>query len=443
MSERQETRTLMDEYNALSRSTSYSDKLRAAAIQKDAEKDTAMAEIFRKLSAQLEFAAPDDEAVEETREELSKMIQARSRNKFMSYHELMFDEEVLALSGGEVTRASSVDFDLTEWVKDGLHDPAIFGGCGSIPYYDKDTGMFTPEKPFTLRFGHINLPCLIAPKTAAHDIALLTHLSDDDVNKIMSYQAYVQFNEDGSSEVLEAKEGDKLSGQANVLTGGEAIHELLVRLNLPDHPERITFKVLPVLPTACRPTGIIKGCWKYPISDLDDLYVQILNRVNRIKRLMPLDAPEVIMRNERRVLSEKIDMLFDAISEQASPKKSRKRPPNLRYLYLGTRHRIIGQEREPLVGDSEIIPWANYAGTIPVEMPDGSTTDMPMRDVLQRLGEASMEEMSNCDEDETDEENSNPSGDLLDAIQLAANEGSPLPKVKTDGKSFFAVSEVA
>ena len=76
-------------------------------------------------------------------------------------------------------------------------------------------------------------------------------------------------------------------------------------------------------------------------------------------------------------------------------------------------------------------------------MPDGNEADMPIRDILRKLGEVSLGEFDDNDEegDEGDEkEKERPATALLDAIQVAANEGEPLPKVKTDGEDFFAVS---
>lgn len=119
-------------------------------------------------------------------------------------------------------------------------------------------------------------------KNAVSDVASLTGKDSNDISKVIHCASYVKFNEDGSSEIVTDKEADKLWGQAELLTGGNAIHELLVRLNLPDHPERMAFKVLPVLPTAYRPLGIIEGCWKYGASDLNDAYRFVLQRVTRV-----------------------------------------------------------------------------------------------------------------------------------------------------------------
>ena len=276
-------------------------------------------------------------------------------------------------------------------------------------------------------------------KNAVSDVASLTGKDSNDISKVIHCASYVKFNEDGSSEIVTDKEADKLWGQAELLTGGNAIHELLVRLNLPDHPERMAFKVLPVLPTAYRPLGIIEGCWKYGASDLNDAYRFVLQRVTRINRLSPLNPPEVIMRNECRMLFEKIDALFDTIKDVIRSEKSNKNPSVLTNMYVATRHRIIGFERAPLIGDGQILPWANFSGTISVQMPDGSTEEMPIRKVLQRLGEASYVEFDSDEDD--DEGKSRPSTDLLDAIQLAANEGKPLPMVRIHGDGYYSAAE--
>lgn len=146
------------------------------------------------------------------------------------------------------------------------------------------------------------------------------------------------------------------------------------------------------------------------------------------------------MRNECRMLFEKIDALFDTIKDVIRSEKSNKNPSVLTNMYVATRHRIIGFERAPLIGDGQILPWANFSGTISVQMPDGSTEEMPIRKVLQRLGEASYVEFDS-DEDDDGEGKSRPSTDLLDAIQLAANEGKPLPMVRIHGDGYYSAAE--
>jgi len=75
-------------------------------------------------------------------------------------------------------------------------------------------------------------------------------------------------------------------------------------------PESMFFTVLPVVPPDLRPMVQLDG-GRYASSDLNDLYRRIINRNNRLKRLMELNSPEVIIRNEKRMLQEAVDALID------------------------------------------------------------------------------------------------------------------------------------
>ena len=68
--------------------------------------------------------------------------------------------------------------------------------------------------------------------------------------------------------------------------------------------------VIPVLPPDLRPLVPLEG-GRFATSDLNDLYRRVINRNNRLKRLMELNAPEIIIRNEKRMLQEAVDVLFD------------------------------------------------------------------------------------------------------------------------------------
>ena len=77
-----------------------------------------------------------------------------------------------------------------------------------------------------------------------------------------------------------------------------------------NHPEHMMLEVLPVLPPDLRPLVPLDG-GRFATSDLNDLYRRVINRNNRLKRLQDLNAPEIIIRNERRMLQEAVDALFD------------------------------------------------------------------------------------------------------------------------------------
>ncbi len=102
------------------------------------------------------------------------------------------------------------------------------------------------------------------------------------------------------------------------LTGSEAKRKKLAkRLNVVEafrdsgnRPEWMILEVIPVLPPDLRPLVPLEG-GRFATSDLNDLYRRVINRNNRLKRLLELDAPEIIIRNEKRMLQEAVDVLFD------------------------------------------------------------------------------------------------------------------------------------
>ena len=81
-------------------------------------------------------------------------------------------------------------------------------------------------------------------------------------------------------------------------------------VNSGNHPEWMVLKVLPVLPPDLRPLVPLDG-GRFATSDLNDLYRRVINRNNRLKRLLDLSAPDIIVRNEKRMLQESVDALLD------------------------------------------------------------------------------------------------------------------------------------
>ena len=81
-------------------------------------------------------------------------------------------------------------------------------------------------------------------------------------------------------------------------------------LSSKNKPEWMILKVLPVIPPELRPLVPLDG-GRFATSDLNDLYRRVINRNNRLKRLMDLKAPDIIVRNEKRMLQESVDALFD------------------------------------------------------------------------------------------------------------------------------------
>lgn len=96
-------------------------------------------------------------------------------------------------------------------------------------------------------------------------------------------------------------------------------------LNSGNRPEWMMITVLPVLPPDLRPLVALDG-GKFAVSDVNDLYRRVINRNSRLKRLLELDAPDIIIRNEKRMLQEAVDALFDNGRRANAVKGSNKRP---------------------------------------------------------------------------------------------------------------------
>ena len=209
------------------------------------------------------------------------------------------------------------------------------------------------------RMGHIDLAAPVAHiwylKSLPSRIGLLLDMSQRDLERVLYFDAYIVI-EPGLSPLL--KRGQLLSESAyikaletfgpeiDIRMGGESIYELLRTTDLPalelslqkqinasnsetikkklrkrlrlvqsfletnTQPQWMTLKVLPVLPPDLRPLVPLDG-GRFANSDLNELYRRVINRNNRTKRLLNLNAPEVVVRNELRLLQESVDALLD------------------------------------------------------------------------------------------------------------------------------------
>ena len=96
-------------------------------------------------------------------------------------------------------------------------------------------------------------------------------------------------------------------------------------MNLETDPEWMILEVLPILPPDLRPLVPLEG-GRFATSDLNDLYRRVINRNNRLKRLLDLNAPDIITRNEKRMLQESVDALLDNGRRGRAVTGSNKRP---------------------------------------------------------------------------------------------------------------------
>ncbi|MBK9636757.1 MAG: DNA-directed RNA polymerase subunit beta' [Bacteroidetes bacterium] len=146
------------------------------------------------------------------------------------------------------------------------------------------------------------------------------HLDDKDPNKFIA-----KMGADALFDLLSRLQLDELSfklrHQANTETSQQRKNEALKRLqvvesfrmangHIENHPEWMIVKVVPVIPPELRPLVPLDG-GRFATSDLNDLYRRVIIRNNRLKRLIEIKAPEVILRNEKRMLQEAVDSLFD------------------------------------------------------------------------------------------------------------------------------------
>jgi len=281
-------------------------------------------------------------------------------------------EKIKSWSWGEVTKPETINYRTFKPEKDGLFCAKIFGPindyeclCGKYKRM-KYRGIIcercgvevTKSKVRRERMGHILLASPVAHiwffKSPPSRIGLVLDLSIKDLEKVLYFESYIVLdpadtplkekqllNEEEFKDAQE-KYGDKF--EAGI--GAEAIKILLEKINIQKEAERLrklmkketsqqrrlryakrlrVFKalkrsgnrpewmvldVIPVIPPDLRPLVRLDG-GRFATSDLNDLYRRVINRNNRLKKLIELKAPELIIRNEKRMLQEAVDALFD------------------------------------------------------------------------------------------------------------------------------------
>jgi len=281
-------------------------------------------------------------------------------------------EMIRERSFGEVKKPETINYRTFKPERDGLFCAKIFGpvkdyecNCGKYKRM-KHRGIVCekcgveviPSKVRRERMAHIDLACPVAHiwflKSLPSRIGTLLDMTLKELEKVLYFEAYVVLDSaDTELEVgqilLEDKYHEHMaeySGQFVAGMGAEAIRELLAALDLEtiaqelriemreatseakkkktakrlkvvnaflrsnNRPEWMILETLPVLPPELRPLVPLDG-GRFATSDLNDLYRRVINRNNRLKRLMDLHAPEVIIRNEKRMLQEAVDALFD------------------------------------------------------------------------------------------------------------------------------------
>ena len=281
-------------------------------------------------------------------------------------------EKIMDWSHGEVKKPETINYRTFKPERDGLFCAKIFGpvkdfecNCGKYKRM-KHRGVVCEKcgveviqsKVRRERLGHIKLAAPVAHiwflKSLPSKIGAVLDLTLKQLEKILYFEQYavVESKEDsipvGSLLTEEKYRECKASfpGQFHVSIGAEAIRELLAKQDLValsaqlreemastssktkrqklykrlyvieafrdsgNKPEWMVLEVIPVLPPDLRPLVPLEG-GRFATSDLNDLYRRVINRNNRLKRLLELDAPDIIIRNEKRMLQEAVDVLFD------------------------------------------------------------------------------------------------------------------------------------
>ena len=162
-------------------------------------------------------------------------------------------------------------------------------------------------------------------------VKVMTTISEDEFLKIIDYDAASPFSvgmgAEAVTEVIKKVNLDKLAAKLReeiLETTGQRHIKATKRLRVVDgmrkagvSPFWMILKILPVLPPDLRPMVQLTG-GRFATSDLNDLYRRVINRNNRLKHLMDLGAPEIILRNEKRMLQEAVDSLIDATQRPSS-----------------------------------------------------------------------------------------------------------------------------
>jgi DNA-directed RNA polymerase subunit beta' len=281
-------------------------------------------------------------------------------------------EKIRSWSYGEVKKPETINYRTFKPERDGLFCAKIFGPvkdyeclCGKYKRL-KHRGVIcekcgvevTLSKVRRERMGHIELASPVAHiwflKSLPSRLGMVLDMTLRDIERVLYFEGFVVV-EPGMTPLNRGQlltEDDYLAkleeygDEFRALMGAEAVRELLRSLDLPAvvetlhadmgrtgsetklkklskrlkilegfqksgiKPEWMILEVLPVLPPELRPLVPLDG-GRFATSDLNDLYRRVINRNNRLKRLLELKAPEIIVRNEKRMLQESVDSLLD------------------------------------------------------------------------------------------------------------------------------------
>ena len=282
-------------------------------------------------------------------------------------------ERIRSWSYGEIKKPETINYRTFKPERDGLFCARIFGPikdyeclCGKYKRMkyrgiicEKCSVEVTLSKVRRERMGHIELASPVAHiwflKSLPSRIALLLDMTLKDIERVLYFENYIvtepglspleegqllseegfieaqdEYGEDAFEAMIGAEALKKMLSEIELEqereelrvdmkeTGSEAKRKKYVkRLKLVEsfiesgaRPEWMILEVIPVIPPELRPLVPLDG-GRFATSDLNDLYRRVINRNNRLKRLIELRAPDIIVRNEKRMLQEAVDALFD------------------------------------------------------------------------------------------------------------------------------------
>ncbi len=280
-------------------------------------------------------------------------------------------DQIREWSYGEVKKPETINYRTLKPEKDGLYCERIFGPqkdlechCGKykkIRYKGKvceRCGVEVTKKEVRReRMGHIELVAPVSHiwyfKGIPSRMGLILDVSPRDLEKVLYFAKYIVIDPGDTEltklQILNEKEYldmvEKYDDEFKAGMGAEAIKELLAEIDIPElckqlreeladatgqkrtrilkrlevaeafkqsgnRPEWMILDVVPVIPPDIRPMVQLDG-GRFATSDLNDLYRRVINRNNRLKRLLELSAPDIIVRNEKRMLQEAVDALID------------------------------------------------------------------------------------------------------------------------------------
>ncbi len=297
-------------------------------------------------------------------------------------------EQIHAWSYGEIKKPETINYRTFKPERDGLFCARIFGPikdyeclCGKYKRMkykgiicEKCGVEVTLSKVRRERMGHVELAAPVAHiwfmKSLPSRIANILDMTLKSLERVLYFDSFIVIepgttplavgqllSEDEYREACDNYGEDEFTAEI----GAEAVHTMLESMDLPklrdqlhidvreatteaktrkiarrlkmveafitsgNRPEWMILKVLPVLPPELRPLVPLEGS-RFATSDLNDLYRRVINRNNRLKRLMELRSPDIIIRNEKRMLQEAVDALFDNGRRGRAIAGSNKRP---------------------------------------------------------------------------------------------------------------------